>query len=104
MHDSVVDGLCTHGHELIYIMEDRIRIVDVRKPVSEGNVIQDMPIGAGHSEEIEQATPYLHTMLSGSHAVVWSFSYMDLLVWDRNNGQCVRVFSDTDSGCPILKR
>ena len=91
VHDSPVGGPSTHEHEMVYVMGDRIRVVDMRKPAHEGNLIQELTGEAEHFDEVrEKPHRFAFTVLSGTHAVVWS---MSTILWDRGSGQCVRVFS-----------
>ena len=93
----------THEHELVYVMDDCIRIVDMRKAAHDGNLIEEMPFGAAHSELIELSMPLVQTILSDTYAVVWSLEYMDTFVWDRSSGQRVRVLPGTGARSPCLR-
>ena len=39
-HNRPVSGFSTHGHELMYMLDDRIRILDMRKPAHEDNRVR----------------------------------------------------------------
>ena len=67
---------------------DRLRIVDMRRPAHESNLVQEIIDGEGFMAEVRTGYSTLETSLSASHAAVYPFE-RPVVVWDRGTGQRV---------------
>ena len=95
---DVIMAVSTKGHEVAYMTSGSLRIVGMRKEVSEGNLVQEI-IDPERTNRLRMS--WVCSRLSDSHLVVHNFE--TACVWERLTGNVVRELNaesgDTVQSC-----
>ena len=93
----------TLGHELLYTVGDSLRIVDMRKAGSDGNLVQEIVDRDGELRDMREDRDgcWQRCALTASYAAVWA-RHGGVAVWARSNSQRLRSVWETGLGWALV--